>query len=183
MFDINNCKIEMKSTINSLNEELKNIRTGRVSPDIMRSIIVDSYGSKMPITQLSNINNIDNMTLNLNIWDAALVKSIEKSIQESNLGVTPQTDGTNILLKFPEITSERRKELVKITAEISEKYKISIRNIRRKFLDEIKTLEKNKQFSLDESKRFQDDIQKITDISIKEIEAIFLSKQNEILKI
>jgi ribosome recycling factor len=183
MFDINNCKTEMKSTINSLNEELKNIRTGRVSPDIMRSIIVDSYGSKMPITQLSNINNIDNMTLNLNIWDAALVKSIEKSIQESNLGVTPQTDGTNILLKFPEITSERRKELVKITAEISEKYKISIRNIRRKFLDEIKTLEKNKQFSLDESKRFQDDIQKITDISIKEIEAIFLSKQNEILKI
>jgi len=183
MFDINNCKTEMKSTINSLNEELKNIRTGRVSPDIMRSIIVDSYGSKIPITQLSNINNIDNMTLNLNIWDAALVKSIEKSIQESNLGVTPQTDGTNILLKFPEITSERRKELVKITAEISEKYKISIRNIRRKFLDEIKTLEKNKQFSLDESKRFQDDIQKITDISIKEIEAIFLSKQNEILKI
>lgn len=183
MFDINNCKTEMNSTINSLNEELKNIRTGRVSPDIMRSIIVDSYGSKMPITQLSNINNIDNMTLNLNIWDAALVKSIEKSIQESNLGVTPQTDGTNILLKFPEITSERRKELVKITAEISEKYKISIRNIRRKFLDEIKTLEKNKQFSLDESKRFQDDIQKITDISIKEIEAIFLSKQNEILKI
>lgn len=183
MFDINNCKTEMNSTINSLNEELKNIRTGRVSPDIMRSIIVDSYGSKMPITQLSNINNIDNMTLNLNIWDAALVKSIEKSIQESNLGVTPQTDGTNILLKFPEITSERRKELVKITAEISEKYKISIRNIRRKFLDEIKALEKNKQFSLDESKRFQDDIQKITDISIKEIEAIFLSKQNEILKI
>jgi ribosome recycling factor len=183
MFDINNCKKEMNATINSLNDELKNIRTGRVSPDIMRSIIVDSYGSKMPITQLSNINNIDNMTLNLNIWDAALVKSIEKSIQESNLGVTPQTDGTNILLKFPEITSERRKELVKITAEISEKYKISIRNIRRKFLDEIKTLEKNKQFSLDESKRFQDDIQKITDISIKEIEAIFLSKQNEILKI
>jgi ribosome recycling factor len=183
MFDINNCKKEMNATINSLNEELKNIRTGRVSPDIMRSIIVDSYGSKMPITQLSNINNIDNMTLNLNIWDAGLVKSIEKSIQESNLGVTPQTDGNNILLKFPEITSERRKELVKIMAETSEKYKISIRNIRRKFIDEIKALEKNKQFSLDECKRFQDDIQKITDTSIKEIEAILLSKQSEIIKI
>ena len=183
MFDVNNCKLEMNSTIDSFNEELKNIRTGRVSPEIMKSITVDSYGSKMPLTQLSNINNIDNMTLSLSVWDASLLKSIEKSIQESNLGVTPQTDGNNILLKFPEITSERRKELVKYISEISEKFKISIRNIRRKFIDEIKNLEKNKEISLDENKRLQDDIQKITDASIKEIEKILLSKQNEILKI
>ena len=183
MFDINNCKLEMNSTIDSFNEELKNIRTGRVSPEIMKSITVDSYGSKMPLTQLSNINNIDNMTLSLSVWDASLLKSIEKSIQESNLGVTPQTDGNNILLKFPEITSERRKELVKYISEISEKFKISIRNIRRKFIDEIKNLEKNKEISLDENKRLQDDIQKITDASIKEIEKILLSKQSEILKI
>ena len=183
MFDINNCKLEMNSTIDSFNEELKNIRTGRVSPEIMKSVTVDSYGSKMPLTQLSNINNIDNMTLSLSVWDSSLIKSIEKSIQESNLGVTPQTDGNNILLKFPEITSERRKELVKYISEISEKFKISIRNIRRKFIDEIKNLEKNKEISLDENKRLQDDIQKITDSSIKEIEKILLSKQNEILKI
>lgn len=183
MFDINNCKLEMNSTIDSFNEELKNIRTGRVSPEIMKSVTVDSYGSKMPLTQLSNINNIDNMTLSLSVWDASLIKSIEKSIQESNLGVTPQTDGNNILLKFPEITSERRKELVKYISEISEKFKISIRNIRRKFIDEIKNLEKNKEISLDENKRLQDDIQKITDASIKEIEKILLSKQSEILKI
>ena len=183
MFDINNCKLEMNSTIDSFNEELKNIRTGRVSPEIMKSVTVDSYGSKMPLTQLSNINNIDNMTLSLSVWDASLIKSIEKSIQESNLGVTPQTDGNNILLKFPEITSERRKELVKYISEISEKFKISIRNIRRKFIDEIKNLEKNKDISLDENKRLQDDIQKITDASIKEIEKILLLKQNEILKI
>ena len=183
MFDINNCKLEMNSTIDSFNEELKNIRTGRVSPEIMKSVIVDSYGSKTPLTQLSNINNIDNMTLSLSVWDASLIKSIEKSIQESNLGVTPQTDGNNILLKFPEITSERRKELVKYISEISEKFKISIRNIRRKFIDEIKNLEKNKEISLDENKRLQDDIQKITDASIKEIEKILLSKQNEILKV
>ena len=183
MFDINNCKFEMNSTINSFNEELKNIRTGRVSPEILKSVTVDSYGSKMPLTQLSNINNIDNMTLSLSIWDTSLVKSIEKSIQESNLGVMPQTDGNTILLKFPEITSERRKELVKYISEISEKFKISIRNTRRKFIDEIKSLEKNKEISLDENKRLQDDIQKITDSSIKEIDEIFSSKQNEILKI
>ena len=103
---------------------------------------------KTPLTQLSNINNLDNMTLNVNIWDSSLVKIIEKSIFESNLGVTPQTDGNNILLKFPELTAERRKELVKIISEISEKFKISIRNIRRKYLDEIKNFEKDKSISI-----------------------------------
>src|SRR6056300_905345 len=91
------------------------------------------------------------MNLNVSIWDNSLVKQIEKSILESNLGVTPQTDGNNLLLKFPELTSERRKDLVKIISEISEKFKISIRNIRRKFIDIVKNEEKDKSISLDES--------------------------------
>ena len=173
----------MKHSINAFSTELKNIRTGRVSPDILKTIIVDSYGSKTPLTQLSNINNLDNMTLNINIWDSSLVKTIEKNILDSNLGVTPQTDGNNILLKFPELTAERRKELVKIVSEISEKFKVSIRNVRRKFLDEIKNLEKEKSISIDESKKFQDDIQKITDDSIKNIENLTNSKESEILKV
>ena len=183
MFNKENCSIEMQSSINAFSVELKNIRTGRVSPDILKTIVVDSYGSKTPLTQLSNINNLDNMTLNINIWDSSLVKAIEKSILDSNLGVTPQTDGSNILLKFPELTAERRKELVKIISEISEKFKISIRGIRRKFLDEIKNLEKDKSISIDESKRFHDEIQKITDLSITEIENLTNSKQSEILKV
>ena len=133
MFDKENCSLEMQSSTNAFANELKNIRTGRVSPDILKTIVVDSYGSKTPLTQLSNINNLDNMTLNVNIWDTSLIKTIEKTILDSNLGVTPQTDGSNILLKFPELTAERRKELVKIISEISEKFKISIRGIRRKF--------------------------------------------------
>ena len=173
----------MKLSINAFSTELKNIRTGRVSPDILKTIIVDSYGSKTPLTQLSNINNLDNMTLNINIWDSSLVKTIEKNILDSNLGVNPQTDGNNILLKFPELTAERRKELVKIVSEISEKFKVSIRNVRRKFLDEIKNLEKEKSISIDESKKFQDDIQKITDDSIKNIENLTNSKESEILKV
>ena len=120
------------------------------------------------------------MTLNINIWDSSLVKTIEKNILDSNLGVTPQTDGNNILLKFPELTAERRKELVKLVSEISEKFKVSIRNVRRKFLDEIKNLEKVKSISIDESKKFQDDIQKITDDSIKNIENLTKSKLSEI---
>ena len=173
----------MKSSIAAFSSELKNIRTGRVSPDILKTILVDSYGSKTPLTQLSNINNLDNMTLNINVWDTSLIKIIEKSILDSNLGVTPQTDGASILLKFPELTAERRKELVKIISEITEKFKISIRGIRRKHIDNVKNFEKDKVISLDESKKYQDDIQKITDDSIKDIEDLSHLKQSEILKV
>lgn len=183
MFKKDNCYNEMQLSINVFSGELKNIRTGRVSPDILKTIVIESYGSKTPLTQLSNINNLDNMTLSVNIWDSSLLKIIEKAILDSNLGVTPQNDGNNILLKFPELTAERRKELVKIVSEISEKFKISIRNIRRKYLDQIKNIEKEKTISLDESKIFQADIQKITDDSIKEIENLTFSKESEILKV
>ena len=183
MFDKENCSSEMQSSITAFSSELKNIRTGRVSPDILKTILVESYGSKTPLTQLSNINNLDNMTLNVNIWDSSLVKIIEKTILDSNLGVNPQTDGTNILLKFPELTAERRKELVKIISEISEKFKISIRSIRRKYIDEIKNLEKEKLLSIDESKRYQDDIQKITNSTISDIENLTSLKESEILKV
>ena len=183
MYNKDNCLSEMNTSISAFSIELKNIRTGRVSPDILKSVIVESYGSKSPLTQLSNINNIDNMTLSVNIWDASLVKTIEKNILDSNLGVTPQTDGSNILLKFPELTAERRKELVKIISEISEKFKISIRSIRRKYLDEVKLLEKDKSLSIDESKKYQDEIQKFTDNSIKEIENLTNLKESEILKV
>tara|TARA_A100001011_G_C14206421_1_gene797989 strand:+ start:727 stop:1278 length:552 start_codon:yes stop_codon:yes gene_type:complete len=183
MFDKENCNLEMKQSIDAFSNELKNIRTGRVSPDILKSILVDSYGSKTPLTQLSNINNLDNMTLSVNVWDASLIKVVEKSILDSNLGVTPQSDGANILLKFPELTAERRKDLVKIISEISEKFKISIRGIRRKYIDSIKSLEKDKLISMDESKKYQDDIQGITDLSIKNIENLSLSKESEILKV
>ena len=173
----------MNTTHEVFTNELKNIRTGRVSPDILKSITIDSYGSNMPLTQLANINNLDNMTLNITLWDASLIKSVEKNLLESNLGVTPQTDGQNIILKFPELTSERRKELVKIISDISEKFKISIRNIRRKYIDEIKDLEKNKSISIDESKRFQEIIQSYTDNSVKKIDSTSKSKESEILKI
>lgn len=183
MFDLEDCKKQMLETVQAHESELKNIRTGRVSPDILKTIIVDSYGSKMPLTQLANINNLDNMTLSVSIWDNSLVKGIEKSVLESNLGVTPQTDGSNLLLKFPELTSERRKDLVKIINEISEKFKISIRNIRRKFLDIVKNEEKEKILSIDETKKFNDDIQKLTDEFISQIENNTSKKESEIVHI
>ncbi len=183
MFEITKSSDEMVETLNAFSNDLKNIRTGRVSPDILKTIVVDSYGSKMPLPQLSNINNIDNMTLSINIWDSSLVKLIEKSILESNLGANPQTEGNNILLKFPELTAERRKELVKIINETAEKFKISIRNIRRKSIDEVKNYEKDKALSIDESKKFQDEIQKLTDKFILNIDELSKQKEAEILKV
>ncbi len=183
MFNKENCYLEMQSSIDAFSSELKNIRTGRVSPEILKTIVVDCYGSKTPLTQLSNINNLDNMTLNVSIWDSSLSKTIEKSILDSNLGVTPQTDGSNILLKFPELTAERRKQLVKIISEITEKFKISIRSIRRKYIDEIKSFEKEKLISIDESKKNQDEVQKITDSSVQSIEKLSDTKESEILKV
>ena len=183
MFEIKKSSDEMVETLNAFSNDLKNIRTGRVSPDILKTIVVDSYGSKMPLPQLSNINNIDNMTLSINIWDSSLVKLIEKSILESNLGANPQTEGNNILLKFPELTAERRKELVKIINETAEKFKISIRNIRRKSIDEVKNYEKDKALSIDESKKFQDEIQKLTDKFILNIDELSKQKEAEILKV
>ena len=183
MFNINECNNEMKSTISAFSNDLKNIRTGRVSPEILKNIIIDSYGSKMPLTQLSNINNLDNMTLSINVWDGSLTKIIEKNILESNLGATPQTDGNTIILKFPELSAERRKDLVKIINETSEKFKVSIRNIRRRFIDIVKDFEKDKAISIDESKKNQEEIQKSTDNSILEIENLAKQKENEILKV
>ena len=183
MFDIDQCASEMKATINAFSNDLKNIRTGRVSPDILKNIIIESYGSKMPLTQLSNINNLDNMTLSINIWDASLTKIIEKNILESNLGATPQTEGNSILLKFPELTAERRKDFVKMISELSEKFKVSIRNIRRKYIDLVKDSEKEKLISIDESKKNQEQIQKSTDNSILEIDKLTKQKENEILKV
>tara|TARA_Y200000002_G_C22658579_1_gene654647 strand:- start:514 stop:1107 length:594 start_codon:yes stop_codon:yes gene_type:complete len=183
MIDILKCEEEMQDTIDAYSNELKNIRTGRVSPEILKTVIINNYGSKLPLTQLSNVNNLDNMTLSVSVWDSSITKIVEKHILESNLGVTPQTDGNNIILKFPEITSERRKEFVKIISENSEKFKVSIRNIRRKFIDEIKDLEKNKSLSIDESKKNQSEIQKITDSSILSIEDLTKNKESEILKV
>ena len=161
----------------------KKISRRNRSESLLERVNLSGYGSKMPLTQLSNINNIDNMTLSISIWDGSLTKIIEKNILESNLGVTPQTDGNNILLKFPELTAERRKELVKIISEVSENFKVSIRNVRRKFIDQIKNLEKDKLLSMDESKKFQDDVQKSTDNAISNLDKTTKLKENDILKV
>ena len=183
MFDLNNCNNDMETVVQSFKNEISNIRTNRVSPDALNGIVIDSYGSKMKLNQISNITNIDNKSLNISVWDASLIQTVEKSLIDSNLGATPQSNGPNIILSFPDLTSERRKELVKIISDIAEKYKVSIRNVRRKFIDDIKNNEKDKKISQDDSKKSQEDVQKTTDINIKNIDSEFKEKEKDLLKI
>ena len=183
MFDLLTCNHDMDTVVKAFKTEISNIRTDRVSPDALNGIVVDSYGSKMKLNQISNITNIDNKSLNISVWDAGLIQTVEKSLIDSNLGATPQSNGPNIILSFPDLTTERRKELVKIISDISEKYKVSIRNVRRKYIDDIKNNEKDKNISQDDSKKFQDDVQKTTDGHIKLIELDFKEKEKDLLKI
>lgn len=183
MVNLENCTSEMLSVADAFKNEIFSIRTDRVSPDVLNNIIIDSYGSKMKLNQISNINNIDNKSLGVNVWDAGLITQVEKALMDSNLGATPKTNGLNIILSFPELTTDRRKELVKIISDMTEKYKISIRNIRRKFIDNTKDSEKEKTLSQDESKKFQDDIQKITDEHIKILDLVFKEKEKDLLNI
>ncbi|MDC0861086.1 ribosome recycling factor [Alphaproteobacteria bacterium] len=183
MIDLNNCIHEMDGVTKSFKTEIANIRTDRVSPDSLNGIVIDSYGSKMKLNQIANITNIDNKSLNISVWDAGLIQVVEKSLIDSNLGATPQSNGSNIILSFPDLTSERRKELVKIISDISEKYRVSIRNVRRKYIDEVKISEKEKNTSQDESKKLQEEIQTITDNHIKSIDYDFKEKEKDLLKI
>jgi len=183
IMNLNDIKIKMKSAVSFYEKELLSIRTSRASASMLDNIFVEAYGSKTPIKQLSNISIPDAGTLTIQVWDVSLIKIIENSLIESNLGINPQSDGSLIRLPIPKLSEERRLELSKVASQYSENAKVSIRNVRRDSLDELKTEEKNKLISQDELKNESSDIQKITDEYIKKIDELFLIKKNEIIKV
>tara|TARA_B100002051_G_C16422630_1_gene480168 strand:- start:98 stop:646 length:549 start_codon:yes stop_codon:yes gene_type:complete len=181
--DYNSLNSKMENAISHYEKELASIRTSRASTSMLDNIMVDAYNSKTPISQLANINVPDSSTLTIQVWDNSLIKNIETSIIESNLGINPQTDGNIIRLPIPKLSEERRLELTKIASQYSENAKISIRNIRRDSIDEFKIAEKEKEISQDDLKKHTSEIQKITDDFTKKIEDIANAKKNEILTV
>ena len=173
----------MDSCIVFLEKELSSIRTSRANASMLDNIMVDAYGSQTPINQLGNISVPEATMLTIQIWDSSLLKKIENSIIDSKLGINPQSDGSLIRLPVPKLSEERRNELSKVASQYSENAKISIRNVRRDGIDQLKTEEKEKIISQDEQKILSTDIQKITDEYIKTVEEIVLLKKNEILKV
>jgi len=176
-------KEQMGKSIDALKRDFSTLRTGKVSTNIVDSIRVDYYGTPTALNQVGSVVVTDATTISITPWEKNLLSDIEKAIQEANIGVNPNNDGDFIKLFFPAMTSEQRQEIVKQAKGMSEKAKIAVRNVRKDGNDKIKKLEKYKDISEDESKRGQDEIQKITDASIATIESTLASKEADILKV
>ena len=181
--NIDDIIIKMDNSLKHLEKEFQTIRTSRANPSMLENIFVDSYGSKTPLNQLGNISSPDPSMLTIQVWDKTLLKNIETSIMESNLGINPQIDGTLIRLPVPKLSEERRNELSKIASQYAENSKISIRNIRRDFIEAKKNEKKESIISEDELKKFLSDVQKFTDEYILKIENTLDLKKTDILKV
>ncbi len=176
-------KRRMEGAISAFSHDLAGLRTGRASVNMIDQITVDAYGSKMPIEQVGTISVPEPRTISIQVWDKGLVISVEKSIQESGLGLNPQTDGQLVRIPVPELNEERRQELIKIAGKYAEQSRISIRNIRRDGMDSIKSMEKNSEIGKDESISLSSNVQDLTDEHIKKIDEILLNKEQEIKQV
>ena len=172
----------MAKTITALNFELKRIRTGRASASLLDGIRVDYYGTPTPINQMATVAVPESRLITIQPWDVTVIKDIEKAILKSDLGLTPSNDGKLIRIAIPPLTEERRKELVKLVHKTSEEHKVGVRNIRRDSNELIKGFKKDGDISEDDAFKAQDEIQKITDEYIKQIDEIFKAKEKEILE-
>ena len=173
----------MDKSIQSLKKDISTLRTGRANTNMLDTIKVDVYGQLMPIDQLATISVPEARLLSIQVWDKSNTNLIESAIQKSELGINPQIDGQIIRLRIPDLTEERRNDLIKILKNMGEKGKIAIRNIRREANEDLKSKLKDKNISEDESKNYEKKIQKITDTNIENIEKILADKEKEISQI
>ncbi|GAP94654.1 ribosome recycling factor [Leptolyngbya sp. NIES-2104] len=170
----------MKKAIDAVRRDFNTIRTGRANSSLLDKITVEYYGTETPLKQLANISTPDSTTIQIQPYDRSAMNSIEKAISLSDIGLTPNNDGQSIRLNIPPLTSDRRKELVKLAAKYAEAGKVSIRNIRRDGVDAVKKQEKDKEISEDQARDTQEKIQKLTDKYIAEVEKVLAEKEKDI---
>lgn len=174
---------KMNKALDAFDRHLMTLRTNRANPDMLSTIQVECYGTMMPLQQLASISVPEPMMMVLNVFDRNSVKDIERALQASHLGINPQVDGASIRLRLPELTEDRRKELVKLVNKYAEEARVAVRNIRRDGIDSVKAQEKDKSISEDDSKREQEALQKLTDRFVAKIEDKIKKKESEILTI
>ncbi len=182
-FDEKNYSSKMDKSIQSLKKDISTLRTGRANTNMLDTIKVDVYGQLMPVNQLATISVPEARLISIQVWDKGNVNLIESAIQKSELGINPQTEGLIIRLRIPDLTEDRRKDLIKVLKNMGEKCRVAIRNIRREANEELKKILKEKIISEDENKNFEKSIQKLTDQNIENIEKILSEKEKEILQI
>ena len=178
-----NFSMKMDKSIQSLKKDISTLRTGRANASMLDTIKVDVYGQLMPIDQIATVSVPEARLISIQVWDKANTTQIESSIQKSELGINPQIDGQVIRLRIPDLTEERRKDLIKVLKNMTEKGKVAIRNIRREANEDLKKKLKDKNISEDDSKNFEKNIQKLTDLNIDNIEKILAEKEKEIIQI
>ena len=182
-FSEKNYSSKMDKSIQSFKKDLSTLRTGRANSNMLDTIKVDVYGQLMPVDQLGTVSVPEARLISIQVWDKANVTLIDSAIQKSELGINPQIDGQIIRLRIPDLTEERRKDLIKILKGMGEKGKVSIRNVRREANEELKKKLKEKAISEDENKTFEKNIQKLTDTSIEKLDKILTDKEKEILQV
>jgi ribosome recycling factor len=182
-FDINELKRRMQGATQSLKHELGGLRTGRAAASMLEPVQVEAYGSHMPLNQVATVSVPEPRLLSVQVWDKSMVKAVEKAIVDSNLGLSPATEGQVLRLRIPELNQERRKELVKVAHKYAEAAKVAVRHVRRDGIDTIKKLEKNHEISEDDQTRLAADVQKATDGTISEIDQLLAAKEKEILTV
>jgi len=181
--DINDIKRRMQGASAVLKNELSGLRTGRASAHLLDPVMVEAYGAQMPLNQVATTSVPEPRMISVNVWDRTLVHAVEKAIVNSNLGLSPATEGQTIRLRIPELNEDRRKELVKVAHKYAEAARIAVRHVRRDALDVIKKLEKDHKISKDDHDRFTADVQKATDSGISDIDHMLSSKEKEILTV
>ena len=183
VFNEKNYSYKMDKSIQSLKKDISTLRTGRANTNMLDTIKVDVYGQLMPVDQLATVSVPEARLISIQVWDKANISIIDSAIQKSDLGINPQIDGQIIRLRIPDLTEERRKDLIKVLKNMGEKSKIAIRNIRREANEDLKKKLKNKEISEDDNKNFEKEIQKLTDTSIENVEKILSEKEKEISQI
>jgi ribosome recycling factor len=182
-YDISDLKRRMQGALNALKQELAGLRTGRASAGLLDPVQVEAYGSHMPLNQLATVSVPESRLISVQVWDRSMVHAVEKAIVNSNLGLSPATEGQVIRLRIPELNEERRKELVKVAHKYAEAARVAIRHVRRDGLDTLKKLEKDHKISKDDHDRDADQVQKATDQAIRDVDQMLAAKEKEVLTV
>ena len=183
MVDMNDVSRRMDASVVSLSNDFSGLRAGRASTTMLDPVIVDAYGSKMPLNQLSNVSAPESRLLTVTVWDAGLSEAVEKAIRDSGLGLNPQAEGSVIRIPIPDLSEERRKEMVKVAGKYAEASRVAIRNIRRDAIEAVRKAEKEGGMSEDERHSLENEAQKLTDSHISKVDDMLAQKEKDILSV
>lgn len=182
-FDLADLNRRMQGAIAALKHELNGLRTGRASASLVEPVQVQAYGSSMPLSQVATVSVPEPRMISVQVWDKSMVGAVEKAIRDSNLGLSPTTEGQTLRIRIPELNEQRRKELVKVAHKYAEEARVAVRHVRRDGIDVLKKMLKDKAISEDDEKRQTNDVQKATDAHIAEIDATLGAKEKEIMQV